>query len=147
MHHSFDADPDRVFALLADPDSYPRWLIGAKRIRHVDREWPAPGTRFDHEVGVGGPLTVEDSSVSQGVGPGRHLELEVRFRPLGRAEVTFDVSSEGDGTLVSMEEHPIGPLAALSWALGPLIAARNAKSLANLDRVLDQTSRGAGSGA
>ena len=144
VRRNFAASPDEIFSILSDPESYPAWLVGAQRIRHVDRSWPAPGSRFEHEVGVGGPLTVEDNTVSQGVGPGRHLELEARFRPIGRAAVTFDVSRDGDGATVTMEEHPVGALSVFGWALAPVVAARNAKSLANLDEFLGDRSFRAG---
>ena len=132
VRRRFDAHPDDVFAALADPETYPRWLIGAKRIRHVDDAWPAPGARFEHEVGVAGPLTVEDESVSRDVGPGRRLQLEVRFRPIGRAMVRFDVRAADRGAEVVLDEEPIGWLALLSWLVGPLVALRNRASLARL---------------
>ena len=56
-----DAPPAAVFAVLVDPRTYPRWLIGAHEIRSIDADWPQPGSHFHHRVGVG-PFTIPDSS-------------------------------------------------------------------------------------
>jgi len=40
------APPERVFAALTDPATYPHWLRGCKDIRGVDATWPAPGSAF-----------------------------------------------------------------------------------------------------
>ena len=41
-------DPEAVFEVLDDPYAYPRWVVGARRIRSVDAGWPAVGSRFHH---------------------------------------------------------------------------------------------------
>ena len=46
-----DSPPSRVFAVLADPTTYPDWLVGAQAIRDVDPAWPAPGAKFSHRIG------------------------------------------------------------------------------------------------
>jgi len=56
-----DARPEAVFAVLADPRSFARWVVGSRKIRSADPAWPATGTTFDHAVGVG-PLTLADST-------------------------------------------------------------------------------------
>ena len=38
--------PDEMFAVLLDPYAYPKWVVGTRRIREVDRDWPRPATRF-----------------------------------------------------------------------------------------------------
>ena len=39
------APPQEVFDVISDPDTYPSWLVGAKRIRHVDPDFPEQAAR------------------------------------------------------------------------------------------------------
>ena len=130
---TIDAPPTAVFTVLDDAEAYPRWVVGARRIRHVDPEWPAPGAEFDHEVGTAAAALQDDSQVVEREWP-RRLELEVRVRPIGVARVTLHVSPEGDGCTVVMEEHPRrGVVERLPGAVvDPLLHVRNAWSLRRL---------------
>lgn len=134
VHATIDAPMSEVWDALVDVRTYPHWLIGARRIRRVDDGWPAPGTKFHHEVGLGGPLTIKDSTRSEAVDDGRRLELDVRARPLMRANVTFELRATPDGTEVTLEEHPTGWYRALAPVLAPLVMARNRASLEKLDK-------------
>ena len=138
------APTDRVYSILRDPRTYPDWLVGAKDIRHVEPGWPAKGTRFHHRVGIAGPLTVEDSTVSLGAEPPTRLTMLARARPFGRARVRLVLSAEpGASTTVRMDETPVGLLRFLAPLVAPLIAARNARSLAALEQLaLDDQSIG-----
>ena len=127
---------DDVYGALADPRTYPEWLVGAKQIRSVDAGWPEPGTKFHHRVGLIGPLTIADSTESLAVEPGRSLTLEARARPAGRAEVDFQLVADGDRTVVTMHEHPLGILAPAGPLLDPATALRNKKSLRQLEGYL-----------
>lgn len=129
---NLDAPVAQVWATLVDATSYPRWLIGARRIRRVEDGWPAPGTAFYHEVGPGGPLTISDLTRSLEVDDQRLLKLDVRARPLVRAEVTFELRALAAGTEVTLEEHPVGWHRLLAPALSPMIMARNRASLEKL---------------
>ena len=40
------ASPEEVFAVLADPERYPDWVVGAAGIRDADESFPAAGSRF-----------------------------------------------------------------------------------------------------
>lgn len=130
---TIDAPVAEVWDALVDVRTYPRWLIGARRIRRVDDGWPAPGTAFHHEVGLGGPFTIRDSTRAEAVEDGRRLELDVRARPLLRANVTFDLRATPGGTEVTLEEHPTGWHRVLAPVLAPLVMARNRASLEKLD--------------
>lgn len=130
-----------VWEALVDVRTYPQWLIGARRIRRVDDGWPAPGTAFHHEVGLG-PLRMRDSTRSLAVDPPRYLKLEVRARPLIRAEVTFFLRSTPEGTEVTMEERPLGWHRLLAPLLVPFVQARNKASLQRLaERVRERAGR------
>lgn len=124
--------------MLADPETYPDWLVGAHEIRSVDDDFPAPGSDFHHEVGAGGPVTVPDRTTSLEAEPARSLVLLVRARPLFEGVVRFELRPAADGTTVRMDETPLGVLRWLSPVLAPLLRARNARSL---DRLRDLVER------
>lgn len=127
-----------VFAALTTPETYPQWLLGCQDIRAVDEGWPAPDTRFHHRVGLIGPLTVADSTKVMEVDDPGLLVLEVRARPLGRGLVTFTLRATSDGgTLVTIDEVPLGLLAPLRPLMDPVTARRNETSLADLADFLD----------
>jgi len=128
------APVESVFEVLVEPRTYPDWLVGAKEIRSVDDDWPAVGSRFHHRVGVGGPLTVADSTEVLDIDRPLLLALEARARPLGRARVEFRLVAldHDDGrpvTRITMDEVPIGAIAPLAPILDPLTRSRNTASL------------------
>jgi uncharacterized protein YndB with AHSA1/START domain len=133
-----DAPTERVWSALTTPETYPRWLAGAKRIRHVEQTWPEQGSSFHHTVGVG-PLTVKDTTTVKEIDPPRRLVLKVRARPVGEGMVTFVVAPEGDGTIITVEEHPLRT--AVDFLTRPVLEAsirlRNDKSLRNLRKLLE----------
>jgi uncharacterized protein YndB with AHSA1/START domain len=139
-----DAPVEDVFAALTDPHTYPRWLIGAQDIRDVDDGWPAPGTRFHHRVGLGGPLTVADSTKVLAVDAPHRLDLEVRARPLGRGRASFRLDRDGDGTQVALEEHPLGALSRLEPLLAVPTRLRNGRSLEALAELVEHRRADAG---
>ena len=44
--------PEQVFDVLDDAGAYPKWVVGARRVRRVDPNWPAVGSQFHHAVGT-----------------------------------------------------------------------------------------------
>jgi nicotinamide-nucleotide amidase len=127
------APPDEVFDVLDDAYAYPRWVVGARRVRHVDADWPAVGSRFHHAVGAAGPELHDSSKVLERERP-EHLRLEVRFRPVGVAIVDLRLTPVGGGTRVDIEEQPReGPFARIPGLVTePLLSVRNALSLTRL---------------
>jgi uncharacterized protein YndB with AHSA1/START domain len=125
-----------VYAVLTDPTTYPEWLVGAQDIRAVDPDFPAPGADFHHSVGASDDLTVKDRTTSRGANPPYHLVLEVRARPFFRGIVEFVLRPDGDGTEVVQTERPAGAFKLLAPLVHPLVAARNEKSLQQLDDVV-----------
>jgi uncharacterized protein YndB with AHSA1/START domain len=144
-----EAPPAEVFETLLDADTYERWVVGARKIRAVDPEWPAEGSRFHHSVGA--PPSIDDNTKILAVEPNRRLELEARFRPLGVARVIFTLEpiENGRSTLVTMTEEPIGgPLQRLdSRPLHQLLWARNAWSLARLRKIVLERHKASGPGS
>jgi uncharacterized protein YndB with AHSA1/START domain len=137
-----DAAPDLVFAVLADPHTYPAWLVGNAEVRSVDSDWPRPGSRFRHRVGVW-PLTIADSTELAAIEPGRSLRLKVRARPLIRAVAIFRIVSDGTRTVVSLEEEPAVPIvgAIVRPFVDPLTHLRNHASLRRLASFIESAER------
>ncbi len=130
-----NAAPETVYEVLADGRSYEKWLVGCKRIRDVDTGWPTPGTRIHHRVGLGGPLTLDDTTKSLEEHRPNYLRLEARARPIGVAEVRFDIEPTDDGRCeVVIREEPIRGFAKTvhNPVLDVMIAFRNRKSLRQL---------------
>ncbi|QYG91883.1 SRPBCC family protein [Iamia sp. SCSIO 61187] len=124
-----------AWAVLSDPTTYPRWLVGAVEILSVDEAWPEPGTSFRHRVGLGGPITTQDSTTVKAVDEPRSLVLEARARPFGRAHVEIEVRPAGAGCEVAMREGMLSPLTPLTPMAQPLITARNKESLRRLSEM------------
>lgn len=129
-----------VYAALTTPETYPHWLIGCRDIRGVDADWPAPGSKFHHRVGLGGPITVADNTKVVEQTDDALLSLEVRARPFGRGRATFTLTAgpEAGSTVVELDEVPIGLLAPTKPLADPLINRRNARSLRNLADYLER---------
>ena len=130
------APPQAVWDALADPGGYGYWVVGSKTIRDADPDWPAPGSKFHHRIGVG-PLTVEDHTESLEARAPRLLRLRAKGRPIGTARVTLELRPRDGGTVVRITENPDGVYRAL--ALNPLThaitKARNAESLMRLEEL------------
>jgi uncharacterized protein YndB with AHSA1/START domain len=123
---------ERAWTVLADPTTYPRWLVGAVEILAVDDDWPRPGTSFRHKVGLTGPITTEDTTTVESVDEPTCLHLEARARPFGRAHVEIEIRPRGAGCEVAMREGMLAPLTRLTPLAQPLITARNKESLRRL---------------
>src|SRR4051794_36330468 len=134
-----DAPPEQVYDTLLDANAYPKWVVGAKHIRDVDRGWPRRGTRFHHRIGAG-PATLADSTKLLDKEPNKRVVLEVRIRPLGVGKVRLDLKPKRRGRktkVVMTEDMTRGPV---SWIRSPirngLITARNTVSLRRLRRLV-----------
>lgn len=128
-----DAPPEAVFDVLADPRSYARWVVGSRTIRAADPDWPAPGTTFDHTVGVG-PLTLADATTVLAAERPHRLEMLVRARPLAVGVVSLRLRAEADGTRVEMKGRPADLRSRLFMnpLTDPLMRLRNHESLRRL---------------
>ncbi len=134
--------PGEVFAVLADPGTYPHWLVGAQRIERVDPDFPRPGASFDHAVGAGGPAVVEDSTDAVAVEPPHYLALDAHVGP-ARARVEFFVEDAPTGSEIRFREALVGRLALVTPAVRVLLHVRCARSLRRLERFM-AAGRGAG---
>src|SRR3954469_5284493 len=128
------ASPERVFAVLSDPDAYSDWVVGSDAIRDADETWPEVGSRFHHRVAVG-PLKGDDHTEVLDMEPARRLTLHAKARPLGTAKVELDLERRGGGTLVTMVEDPGDLLTRLLFnpLTHYLVRRRNDESLRRLE--------------
>ena len=125
--------PEDVFAVLSEPRSFARWVVGSREIRRADPEWPSVGAAFDHRVGIW-PLTLSDNSEVVQCEPARLLKLLVKARPFSRAFVTLRLKPSDAGTLLSMDEFAADARSRLFFnpLTDPLIHLRNNVSLRRL---------------
>jgi uncharacterized protein YndB with AHSA1/START domain len=136
VRQSISATRDEVFNTVSDPKTYPEWLVGAQRIRHVTNGFAESGDKFDHSVGPTESLTVDDSTYlveSQGH---RRLVLEVHAGPIA-GEVEFVFKKGSSTTEVTMRERPAGAGVVLTPLIRPLLGLRNRRSLQQLARYIE----------
>jgi uncharacterized protein YndB with AHSA1/START domain len=127
---------EAVWDVLADSGGYAYWVVGSKRVRDADPEWPEPGSRFHHTVGIG-PFESHDHTVVIESEPPHRLEVRAKGRPVGTATVKLTMTPQDGGTLVHITETPDGPfrILALNPVLHLLTLSRNAESLMRLEEL------------
>jgi uncharacterized protein YndB with AHSA1/START domain len=125
--------PDVVWEVLADGWLYPLWVVGATRMRAVEPDWPAVGSKLHHSAGAW-PLVVNDETEVLECEPGRLLTLRAKGWPLGEAEVRLSLEPVGAQTRVVLEEdvsHGPGQLVPKPIRM-PLLTWRNTETLLRL---------------
>jgi uncharacterized protein YndB with AHSA1/START domain len=133
------ADRATVFAVLADPQTYAEWVVGADRVRDVDTTWPEPGARLHHSTGTG-PLTIDDSTEVVAADAPSRLELLAHLGPLGSFSVELRLEEAGEGlTHVHMHEEPVAGVSKLAGPVGDAAGrVRNRLSLARLKALAER---------
>jgi hypothetical protein len=137
-----DCTPEDVFDVLGDGWSYATWVVGAARIRDVDHDWPAVGSRIHHSVGAW-PLLISDHTAVEAVDEPRMLQLRARAWPTGEARIVLRCEPDAGGTLVTIEEWATsGPANAIPQpVLDPLLHARNVEALRRLAYLAESRAR------
>lgn len=133
------APPAFVFAVLADAERYPEWVVGAAEVRDQEGNFPEVGSRFHHSVKIG-LLKLHDHTEVLEVEPPSRIVLEAKARPLGTARISIELSAGEEGTNVLMEEGPADRLTSLvaDNAVADLaLRLRNAEALSRLKRVVE----------
>ena len=139
----FACTPQDVFDILTDGWSYATWVVGAARIREVDEEWPAAGSRIHHSVGVW-PLLINDDTVVEEVDAPRVLQLRVKAWPTGEGRVRITCTPRGEGqTEVVMEEEAVsGPATLIPRAVqDAMLRPRNNEALRRLAYLAESRAR------
>ncbi|MDT0264226.1 SRPBCC family protein [Jatrophihabitans lederbergiae] len=136
------ANPDAVFAVLAEGWFYSNWVVGTSHVRAVEDTWPAAGTKLHHASGAW-PLVARDETLVEEITPGQRLVLLARGRPFGEARVRIELTPSATGTMVTMHETPVaGPG---KWLHNPLTEAlltrRNTESLARFTALVERHTR------
>ena len=124
------ASPARVFGVLSDGRRYADWVVGARRIRHVEPSWPGRGAKLHLSVGVG-CLVLDDHTAVEEVDRPSRLVLHARTRPFGTARVDFELRPWNGGTGVTMVEEPVAGIGARvhNGLLERLLRGRNEETL------------------
>jgi hypothetical protein len=131
-----------VFAVLSTPERYAGWVVGAKKTRTIDAEWPEPGSRFAHQQGAG-PLHIDDITVVRELDAPTRIVLEAKLRPLLTARVTLTLEARPGGTLITIDEVPIGgPVSRLGHLLDAPLRLRNTRALRRLEQQVAEVDAG-----
>jgi hypothetical protein len=126
------AKPDAVMDVLRDGWLFGLWVVGASHIRRVEGNWPHPGSKIHHAVGVW-PALVKDHTEAKAFDPEGMLELLARGWPLGEALVRLEVHEEDGGSRVLLGERIVsGPGTFLRPVERLLVPPRNLESLSRL---------------
>jgi hypothetical protein len=128
------ATPEQVFAVIKDGWYFAAWVVGASRVRAVDANWPAVGSRIHHSIGPW-PLSLNDTTWVQAVDENTMIELEARAWPLGSAwvRITLHPVSSTETEIRLAEKVNSGPARLLpGLAQAILLGPRNAESVRRL---------------
>jgi uncharacterized protein YndB with AHSA1/START domain len=105
-----DAPVEVVFDVLRDARRYEDWVLGAWRIRDVDPDFPEPGSRFGHKIGIW-PLFIHDETKVLRREDESRLVLQAEVGAFGAATVDLRLSPDGDRTRIALIERPVtGPM-------------------------------------
>ncbi len=128
-----NCSPEDVFDILTDGWNYATWVVGAARIRSVDSDFPKPGAKIHHSVGVWPMLISDDTEVERLEEP-RELQLRVKAWPTGEGRVRITCTPRGRQTEVVIEEESVsGPATLMPTALENVILhLRNVETLRRL---------------
>ena len=97
-----------VWDIIADGWTYSQWVVGNSRMRAVDADWPAVGSRIQHSIGVW-PLLVNDVTEVQESRPLEELVLLASAGLFGSARIFLRLSdTPTGGCLIEMAEVPVG---------------------------------------
>ena len=128
---------ERVFAILADPQRYADWVVGASRVRDADSTWPTPGSLLHHSVGAE-PVTIDDSTEVLECEEPKRLVLLARLGALGSFRVELLLRDEGDSTHVTMHEVAVAGVSKLAEPVTSVgIGVRNTISLGRLKELAE----------
>jgi len=143
VQRTFQAPPERVFAVLADGWTYSDWVVGTAHIRDVDPHWPQAGAELHHKAGPW-PVSLRDSSTVVTVEPDRRLKLNAGLWPLGEAVVDIRLEPVGaSATKVTIhEDFERGPLRWLRNKVNDVILhQRNVEALRRLADIAENAHR------
>jgi hypothetical protein len=132
VRRSTGADPDAVWAVLADGWRLAAWVVGAARVDAVDDGWPAVGSGLRYGIGAW-PAVLPGAATVTACVPGRELALHGRT-PFGGIDVRVSVTGGPAGSELRMaEDVTSGPARLVPARLrAAAIGARNVETLRRL---------------
>lgn len=105
----FQCTPAAVFAVLGNGWLFPTWVVGASRMRKVDKGWPSEGSQLHHSFGTW-PLLIDDTTTVLKLVPDQLIRMRARGWPAGEADVVIEVTPAPGGCQVSIYEDAVkGP--------------------------------------
>lgn len=140
-----NCSPQAVFDVLTDGWTYATWVVGASRIRAVDDDFPAAGSKIHHSVGVW-PMLINDETTVERVDVPHEIQLRASAWPAGEADVTIQAQPEGDKTLVTIYEQAVsGPAKIIPRPVEDfMLNQRNVETLKRLSFLAESGARSAG---
>ena len=134
------ASRQRVWDVLANGWTYSGWVVGNSRIRAVDSDWPAPGTRILHSIGTW-PAVINDETVVHSWVPYEELVLLAKVTPAAKARITLRLTDLPDGGCrVAMSE--VAASRPLRWVPDSVqllgVAPRNRECIWRLAMIAEQ---------
>jgi uncharacterized protein YndB with AHSA1/START domain len=131
--------PERVFAELSDGWMFTAWVVGTSHMRDVDDNWPEPGSRLHHRLGMW-PFGISDSTLVVEHEPPHRLVLQARAWPAGEGRIELTVEPDDAGCTVTMDEWATdGPARITHNPLGYwLIRRRNTETLDRLAALVER---------
>ena len=143
ISRDFSCSPEAVFDVLKNGWLYPTWVVGASRMRGVDKDWPRVGSKLHHSVGSW-PLLVDDTTSSVEYQPPHRFTLRARAWPGGEAEVLLEVTPSHQGCTVTITEDAVaGPGKLLPGPVRTaLLDPRNKETLRRLAYIAEGTANG-----
>jgi carbon monoxide dehydrogenase subunit G len=132
------APPERVWAVLADPQCFDDWVVGAQDVRDADASWPAVGSKLHHSTGVG-PLTVDDETSVEVSEPPTRLVLLAQVGAAGAFRVKLELRATATGTSLWMHEEAVEGIADHVPGTDSAIHVRNDISLERLKQLAEGT--------
>ncbi len=145
INRRVDAPAEAVWQVLSDGWTYATWVVGASRVRDVDAQWPATGTRIHHSFGPW-PAVIQDYTRVEHSEPERELVLKARGWPVGEARVVLTLTPVGPQSCqLSIQEDAIaGPGRGMPRPLRQaVIGPRNKETLYRLALIAEGRYRNA----
>jgi hypothetical protein len=106
------ASRQHVWNVIADGWTYSQWVVGNTRMRAVAPNWPAPGSKIHHTIGIW-PVVLNDETEVESCTPLEELVLLAKGRPFAGARITLRLSDTQNGSRIEMAEVPVG--GPLNW--------------------------------
>jgi hypothetical protein len=128
-----DCSPQDVFDVLTNGWTYATWVVGAARVRSVDRSFPEVGAKVHHSVGLW-PFLISDHTEVEEISEPDVFQLRVKAWPTGEGQVRITCRARGAQTEVVIEERATsGPAALIPGPVEDvLLRVRNTETLRRL---------------